>query len=174
METHDMHSEFIDVTIDLIEYLLANINENIVAVGTTSLRTIESLYWMGSKISQHYLVHQEDLRIEAISVQQWDPYPILSSGITAKTSLACLLQWMKRNKLDRIISKTQIIIAPGYEFKIVQGLITNFHQPQSTLLLLVAALIGDDWKKVYQHALNNNFRFLSYGDGCLLWKKNLH
>lgn len=164
---HEMHAEFFDVSISFIENLITNIDKTIVAVGTTSARTIESLYWMGMK-----LVGSKKLNLEDISVQQWDPYNSIIASISAKESLQILLQWMKENNLKNLISKTQIIIMPGYEFKIIQGLITNFHQPQSTLLLLVAALVGDDWKKIYQYALNNNFRFLSYGDGSLLWKKN--
>ena len=170
MHEHEMHAEFIDVSIELIENLLLNINNTIVAVGTTSLRTIESLYWMGVKIVASRKSGAES--VTDISVHQWDPYNADTASISAKKSLQTLLQWMKENNTTRLITKTQIIIAPGYDFKIAKGLITNFHQPQSTLLLLVAALIGDDWKNVYQYALNNNFRFLSYGDGCLLWKKN--
>ena len=93
-----------------------------------------------------------------------------SKNIPIKNALISLLEWMERNKMEKFVTKTQILIAPGYEFKIAKGLITNFHQPQSTLLLLVAALIGDNWKKVYDHALHHDFRFLSYGDGSLLWK----
>lgn len=172
MQEHEMHAEFIDVQIELIEHLLQHINNNIVAVGTTSLRTIESLYWIGAKISQKLKVKNENLNIEDFSVHQWDPYNADVTSISARKSLQILLLWMKQNNMNRLITKTQIIITPGYEFKIVKGLVTNFHQPQSTLLLLVAALVGSDWKKVYHHALKNNFRFLSYGDGCLLWKKD--
>ncbi len=170
---HEMHAEFFEVSISFIENLIANIDTTIVAVGTTSARTIESLYWMGIKLvmSQESRAGNEGFSIEDISVQQWDPYNAATASISAKESLQILLQWMKENNLKKLISKTQIIIVPGYEFKIIKGLITNFHQPQSTLLLLVAALVGDDWKKIYQHALYNNFRFLSYGDGSLLWKK---
>lgn len=171
---HEMHGEFFDVSISFIKNLIENIDKIILAVGTTSARTIESLYWMGMKIveSQEPGAGSEKLTIEEISVRQWYPYKAAPVSISAKESLQILLQWMKDNNADRLIAKTQIIIVPGYEFKIIKGLITNFHQPQSTLLLLVAALVGDDWKKIYQHALNNNFRFLSYGDGSLLWKKN--
>ncbi len=170
---HEMHAEFIDVTYSFIENLIANIDKTIVAVGTTSLRTLESLYWMGVKIvkSRESGVGSNP-DIEDISVYQWDPYNLSTESISAKVSLESLLEWMNQNKLERLITKTQIIIVPDYEFKIIKGLISNFHQPQSTLLLLVAALVGDDWKKIYQYALENNFRFLSYGDGSLLWKKN--
>ena len=102
-------------------------------------------------------------------VSQWEAYERNDKDITAEASLSALLDWMKSNKLERLVTKTQILIAPGYQFRIINGLITNFHQPQSTLLLLVAALIGEDWRKVYDYALKNEFRFLSYGDGSLLW-----
>jgi len=173
VQEHEMHAEFIEVSYSFIRYLQENIDKTIVAVGTTSLRTIESLYWMGYKI---FASRESEVGnnpgMEAISVQQWNPYNVDSSIISAKEALENLLQWMKQNNLERIITKTQILIVPGYDFKIIKGLITNFHQPQSTLLLLVAALVGDDWRKVYQYALDNNFRFLSYGDGSLLWNKS--
>lgn len=165
---HEMHAEFIDVSFLFIQNLIANIDKTIVAVGTTSLRTIESLYWMGVKLNKKLEVKNTD---NNISVKQWDAYNLDAVGISAKESLQILLHWMEENKLERLIAKTQIMIVPGYEFKIIDGLITNFHQPQSTLLLLVAALVGEDWKKIYRHALDNDFRFLSYGDGNLLWKK---
>ena len=168
MKDHEMHAEFIDVHESLIEQLLNSLDKTIVAVGTTSLRTIESLFWMGIKLSKKLEVGSTMISIEDISVKQWDPYE-LNSTITAKESLQFFLQWMKDTNTKRILSKTQIIIAPGYALKIAKGLITNFHQPQSTLLLLVAAIIGNDWKKVYNYALKNNFRFLSYGDGSLIW-----
>jgi len=173
IQEHEMHAEFLDVTYSFTENLIENIDKTIVAVGTTSLRTLESLYWMGVKLirSQESGLGS-NIEIESISVHQWDPYNIDVTGISTSASLNALLEWMKQNKLKRMITKTQIIIVPGYEFKIIKGLISNFHQPQSTLLLLVAALVGDDWKKIYQYALQNDFRFLSYGDGSLLWKKN--
>lgn len=170
MQEHDMHAEFIDVKAELIQYLLNNLNQTIVAVGTTSLRTIESLYWLGAKIGHELKTNGKFYLLKDISILQWDPYEESLKDISVEESLHILLQWMKENNMDRLVTKTQIIIAPGYEFKIIKGLITNFHQPQSTLLLIVAALIKNDWKKVYNHALTNNFRFLSYGDGCLFWK----
>lgn len=100
-------------------------------------------------------------------VDQWDPYE-MEGNITKDEALSSLLNWMKKRKMKRLITRTRLLIAPGYEFRIVKGLITNFHQPASTLLLLVSALIGDDWRRVYSYALENGFRFLSYGDGCLL------
>ena len=92
-------------------------------------------------------------------------------NLPAKAALQSLLEWMEKNKMERLVTKTSIIIAPGYNPRIAKALITNFHQPRSTLLLLIAALIGDDWRKIYEHALKNDYRFLSYGDGCLLWVK---
>lgn len=166
MEGHEMHAEFIDVELKFIEDLISNIDKPVLCVGTTSLRTIESLYWIGNKIRNTNC----EIRNEELIVHQWDPYE-KTTNISKKEVLQSLADWMKRNNLQRLITKTQIIIAPGYELKIAKGLITNFHQPQSTLLLLVAAIVGDDWRKIYGYALKNNFRFLSYGDGSLLWKK---
>jgi S-adenosylmethionine:tRNA ribosyltransferase-isomerase len=170
MQEHEMHAEFIDVSRTTIENIINNLDNNIIAVGTTSLRTIESLYWLGVKKS---IVGSQESEVgsdKSLSLLQWEAYELLNENISSKDSLLALLHWMDKNKLERIVAKTQILIAPGYEFKIVKGLITNFHQPQSTLLLLVAALIGNDWRKVYEYAMQNNFRFLSYGDGSLLWK----
>lgn len=164
MQEHEMHTEFIDVRATLIENILKHIDEKVIAVGTTSLRTIESLYWLGVKTILQPTIIAEDLQ-----VYQWDAYDVDAENISAKDALQSLLKWMQQNSLSNLITKTQIIIAPGYDFKVAKALITNFHQPQSTLLLLVAALIGDDWRKVYNYALKNNFRFLSYGDGCLLF-----
>jgi len=164
MQEHDMHAEWIDVSKTTIENILNNLDKNIIAVGTTSLRTIESLYWLGVK--------QSGVRGRVSGeLLQWEPYQLAEKNIPVKNALQSLLDWIDKNKLERLIAKTQILIAPGYPFKIIKGLITNFHQPQSTLLLLVAALIGNGWRKVYDHALQNEFRFLSYGDGCLLWSK---
>lgn len=163
MNEHDMHAEWIDVSHEFIGHLLESLNGNIVAVGTTSLRTLESLYWIGRKAASG------ELRVTCMEITQWEVYDQKGEEVSAKEALAALIEWMKANKLDRLVTKTQILIAPGYQFRIINGLITNFHQPQSTLLLLVAALIGEDWRKVYEYALKNDFRFLSYGDGSLLW-----
>jgi S-adenosylmethionine:tRNA ribosyltransferase-isomerase len=134
------------------------------AVGTTSARTLESLHWMGVKT-----ILYPSITADQLSLTQWEVYDRLQQyHYTPAEALQGLLQWMDKRNLQRLLSKTQILIAPGYSFKIIRGLITNFHQPQSTLLLLVAALMGNNWKKMYQHALDNNFRFLSYGDGCLI------
>jgi S-adenosylmethionine:tRNA ribosyltransferase-isomerase len=167
---HEMHAEWIDVHQQVIEKIIGSLNENIIAVGTTSLRTLESLYWLGVKC-----IHQSSPAVNSIDNQlllsQWEVYDLADMNIPVADSLKALLQWMKNNNMDRMMAKTQILIAPGYKFKIVKGLVTNFHQPQSTLLLLIAALIGSSWKRVYNYALENDFRFLSYGDGSLLWYK---
>ncbi|MDB5223236.1 MAG: S-adenosylmethionine:tRNA ribosyltransferase-isomerase [Chitinophagaceae bacterium] len=163
MQQHEMHAEWFDVSVSTIENILNNLKENIVAVGTTSLRTIESLYWMGVK---SYL--NKDCTINELEIKQWDVYeePLSKQSIHATIALTSLISWMKKNDLQRLFTKTQILIAPGYRFKIANALVTNFHQPQSTLLLLVAA-ITNDWRKIYEYALKNDLRFLSYGDGCL-------
>jgi S-adenosylmethionine:tRNA ribosyltransferase-isomerase len=162
MAEHEMHAEYIDVTKETIENIKNNIG-NIAAVGTTSLRTIESLYWIGVKV-------YENKNIDNISIQQWEVYESLANTtLTATDSLASLLLWMQEKNKTSIFTQTQIIIAPGYTFRIANMLVTNFHQPRSTLLLLVAAAIGTDWKKMYAHALQNEFRFLSYGDGNLIF-----
>ncbi len=164
MEGHDMHEELIDVSEALIRKIAAHPSQ-VFCVGTTSLRTVESLYWMGVKCLANASVTYSDL-----SIRQWEVYESLSGSESSPApALNALLKWMQDNDMDRLVIKTQILIAPGYPFKLVQGLITNFHQPRSTLLLLVAACIGDDWREVYRYALDNGFRFLSYGDGSLLF-----
>ncbi|MEO8712031.1 MAG: S-adenosylmethionine:tRNA ribosyltransferase-isomerase [Parafilimonas sp.] len=170
IEAHEMHAEFFEVNIDLIKKIIQNIHQSIIAVGTTTLRTLESLYWMGVKLREASNLNREKkIFIDDISVQQWDAYTLNANEISVEEALNALLFWMKENNLTKLIAKTQILITPPYKLRIANALITNFHQPKSTLLLLVAAVIGDDWKKVYDHALQNNFRFLSYGDGCLFY-----
>ena len=164
MATHEMHAEFISVDRTVIENILLHLDENIIATGTTSLRTLESLYWLGVKLA----VNKEPYP-GLLTLDQWEVYEMDIQDMPAKKAMMTLLDWMKKNNTQELLAKTQIIIAPGYSFRIIKGLVTNFHQPQSTLLLLVAALIGDDWRKVYNYALKNQFRFLSYGDGSLLW-----
>ncbi|HEX6848093.1 MAG TPA: S-adenosylmethionine:tRNA ribosyltransferase-isomerase [Chitinophagaceae bacterium] len=170
MKDHEMHAEHFTVSRSLIQNLIDHPDKKIVAVGTTSLRTLESLYWMGAKSSMVNACLPE--RQDQWSISQWEGYEKHEKNISAKQALSNLIKWMDENGLDNLSAKTQIIIAPGYQFKIVNGLITNFHQPQSTLLLLVAAFIGENWRRVYKYALENNFRFLSYGDGSLLWRNS--
>ena len=162
MEGHEMHEEYFLVKKSIIINLINHADKNIIAVGTTSLRTIESLYWLGVKLSL-------DSGLNTIELTQWEVYELDKHKISIIDSLQFLLSWMEKNKMDQLAAKTQIIIAPGYIFRIVNGLITNFHQPQSTLLLLVAAIAGNNWQIIYNYALENDFRFLSYGDGSLLW-----
>ncbi len=163
---HEMHSEFIDVSADTIETIANHIAKPIVAIGTTSLRTIETLYWMGVKA--HHLANDNLTRIEDLAIHQWDVYE-METSLPGSVALQSLLEWMSVNNMKRLITKTQILIAPGYQLKMASGIITNFHQPNSTLLLLIAAIVGDDWKRIYQYALDHEYRFLSYGDGSLLW-----
>jgi len=162
MQDHVMHSEYINIHIDTIKKILKK--PIITAVGTTSLRTLETLYWMGVKTVL-------DPGIKNLSLSQWDVYetPLPDANIEPKDALSALAVWMKKNKLENLFSQTQLLIVPGYKFRIANILITNFHQPQSTLLLLVAAAIGSNWKKMYEYALENNFRFLSYGDVNLVF-----
>lgn len=163
MEEHDMHAEWIDVSAETITQLIAHLDKGIVSVGTTSMRTLESLYWIGAKL--HLGI---DIDFSQIAVSQWEPYE-LTEQPSAEVALTAILNYLKEKRQDRLLTRTQILIAPPYQPKLIKGLVTNFHQPQSTLLLLVGAMIGDDWKRLYQHAMDNDFRFLSYGDGCLLW-----
>lgn len=154
---HDMHTEHIAVRRETIERLLAH-GGNAIAVGTTSVRTLESLYYMGVKAADG---HTE------LHVPQWMPYEY-SGNMSTTQALEALLEYMDRQQLDVLHSSTQIIIAPGYDYHIVQMMVTNFHQPQSTLLLLVSAFVQGDWRIIYDYALAHDFRFLSYGDSSLL------
>jgi len=161
---HPMHTEYIAVHRHTIEQLLAH-NGEAIAVGTTSVRTLESLYYMGLKVLANPSITEEKLH-----VNQWEPYEVESSKLKVQSSksLQALLDWMIKHELTVLHSSTQIIIAPGYNYHIVKMLITNFHQPQSTLLLLVSAFVHGDWHKIYDYALAHDFRFLSYGDSSLL------
>ena len=160
---HEMHSEHISVTRDTILRLIAHEGKAI-AVGTTSVRTLESLYYVGCK-----LLRQADLTEEQLDVAQWEPYEEESEAMpSAKEALQVIVDWLDRHQLTTLHTATRIIIVPGYRYHIVQMLITNFHQPQSTLLLLVSAFLRGDWRRVYDYALSHDFRFLSYGDSSLL------
>ncbi|MGE0772774.1 MAG: S-adenosylmethionine:tRNA ribosyltransferase-isomerase [Cyclobacteriaceae bacterium] len=157
---HEMHAEQLLITRDHITDLLAA-NQKVIAVGTTSMRILESMYWYGVRLIEG--------KAEELQIDQRDPYRDRSGLLPAKSdALGAILQMMDRKNLDAISGNTAIYILPGYKFQIVEGLITNFHQPGSTLMLLVAALVGPDWKKIYQAALDNDYRFLSYGDSSLL------
>ena len=161
---HEMHTEYIAVRRHTIERLIAH-EGCAIAVGTTSVRTLESLYYMGLKVIQN-----PDIKEEELHVSQWEPYDdgCKMDDVRSVDALQALLDWMVRHELTVLHSSTQIIIAPGYDYHIVKMLITNFHQPQSTLLLLVSAFVKGDWHKIYDYALSHDFRFLSYGDSSLL------
>ena len=164
IEGHEMHTEYISVRRDTIRKLIAH-DASAIAVGTTSVRTLESLYYMGLKV-----IRNPDLTEDQLHVSQWEPYDLMNNEkrIVNKEALQALLDWMEKHDLEVLHSSTQIIIAPGYDYKIVKMLVTNFHQPQSTLLLLVSAFVKGDWHKIYDYALAHDFRFLSYGDSSLL------
>jgi len=164
IEGHEMHREYITVHRKTIENIIAH-GGKVTAVGTTSVRTLESLYYIGCTLLRHPEIDDEN----QLSISnQWTPYLGDEAEVDSITALKAILDWMTRHETNILNTSTKIIIAPGYKFHVVEKLITNFHQPQSTLLLLIAALIGEDWRKVYDYALNNDFRFLSYGDSSLL------
>lgn len=158
---HDMHYELIQANVDFIRSLAAE-NRTVIPVGTTSMRTLESLYYLGVKVLNHPEIALKDLQ-----VSQWDPYQTTIKPAKDE-ALNALANYLESQGANKVMTKTQLMIAPGYTFNVCNGLITNFHQPKSTLMLLVAALIGDDWGAVYRYALDHDFRFLSYGDGSLL------
>lgn len=156
---HEMHVEKVQVSFDNISHILAHPDRRLIAVGTTSVRTLESLYWFGVQLHAN-----PDL--DAMHVDQWEPYQS-DTRLTGHEALAHVLEWMQRRDIDHLDGDTRLMIAPGYTYRVVQGLVTNFHQPKSTLLLLVSAMIGDRWRECYRFALDHSFRFLSYGDSCL-------
>ena len=158
---HEMHTEYISVSKQTIEKLIAHQGKAI-AVGTTSVRTLESLYYIGVTISRQPDANEADLH-----VKQWQPYET-NPSLSPVEALQAILDYMNRHGLETLHTSTQIIIAPGYEYKIVKRMVTNFHQPQSTLLLLVSAFVKGDWRRIYDYALSHDFRFLSYGDSSLL------
>ena len=165
---HVMHTEIIAVPRATIEHILTHLG-HIVAVGTTSMRTLESLYWMGIQLRNHEITKSQDYEIH---VSQFEPYESTTNEqrLTTKDALQTLLDWMDKTNQDVLHAETQIMIKPGYKFHIVDQLITNFHQPQSTLLLLVSAFVGGDWRTIDDYALSHDFRFLSYGDSSILTK----
>jgi S-adenosylmethionine:tRNA ribosyltransferase-isomerase len=161
---HDMHSEHFYLSRQFLNKLIQTKGKKI-AVGTTSVRTLESLYWLGVQANRNPQIKAEDLH-----VLQWGAYLENDHQVSVHEALWSLLKLLDRFQTDFLSASTQIIIAPGYEFRIVDGMITNFHQPQSTLLLLISAYLGEDWRKIYDHALANDYRFLSYGDSNLYLK----
>ena len=160
---HSMHSELFTVRKAFLENILYNEYDSFIAVGTTTVRTLESLYWLG--------VIDGKLCGDIVMLNQWDVYQYASSGrISFKDSVRNILKYMEKQGIDILTGATSLMIVPEYEFKVTDILITNFHMPGSSLLLLVAAFIGEDWKKVYKYAIENRFRFLSYGDSSLLFR----
>jgi len=191
---HEMHAEVFEITTATLIHLIEIANQKelnpihytpVIAVGTTTLRTIESLYWLGVKLINNKGLQEH----KYLHLMQWDAYVSNprsenesnsgssnntnddttidnNSSITVKEALSTLLSWMQSHQMKQLITSTQLMIVPGYSFKIANGLVTNFHQPKSTLLLIIAAITGDKWKSIYQHAIDKQYRFLSYGDGC--------
>jgi len=162
---HHMHFEQVIVPVKLLKEILKYNNRHITLVGTTTVRTLESVYWQGVKwLSQ-------PAETPVMHIQQWDPYLNLSEKpVETEQSLQCVIDTLERSGLTELRGETALMIAPGYSYHIPDAIITNFHQPRSTLLLLVAAFIGNSWKTAYKYALSNHFRFLSYGDSCLFFK----
>jgi len=175
IDQHVMHAEFIDVENTTIQHLIKIYSEAtpqcVIAVGTTSLRTLESLYWLG--VQQYQLQKNGSTQQQTmLNLSQWEAYELDAHNISVPMALNALLLYLKNIQSAHLFAKTQLMVTPGYSFKICKALVTNFHQPKSTLLLIIAAITGESWKKMYDYALNNEFRFLSYGDGSLLWIKN--
>ena len=164
IEGHEMHTEYISVSRNTLEKLIAH-EGKAVAVGTTSVRTLESLYHIGVT-----LLNNPDATEEELHVKQWQPYESAPemTAVSPVDALQAIVAYLNRHNMETLHTSTQIIIAPGYEYKIVKAIVTNFHQPQSTLLLLVSAFLRGDWRKIYDYALAHDFRFLSYGDSSLL------
>lgn len=157
---HEMHVEKIVVSLTSLKHLQKKLADPIIPVGTTSMRTLESLFWMAVRLQQGD---------SSFSVTQWDPYDlVVPEHFSSKKALDILIQYLEDHQLAELTGQTQLMIAPGYRFRFANGLITNFHQPKSTLLLLVSALIGENWKSAYDFALEHDYRFLSYGDSCLM------
>jgi S-adenosylmethionine:tRNA ribosyltransferase-isomerase len=165
MAEHTMHSEQVRVPLSVLEALAAQPGRGpVVPVGTTALRTLESIYWHG------VMLMQGRAGVE-LAVGQWEPYDHAVDALpTAEQALAAVIEQVRNSGSGRLVGSTSLLIAPGYRFRFADGLVTNFHQPQSTLLLLVAAFVGPDWRRIYDHALTAGYRFLSYGDGSLLWR----
>ena len=159
---HEMHVEPVHITTDNLRHIIAHQGKPLIAVGTTTVRTLESLYWFGVQL-------QASPQLDRMHINQWNPY-ILDTSLPYTDAYANILRWMENQNTDYLDGETQLMIAPGYRYRIINGLVTNFHQPQSTLLLLVSALIGEQWKACYRYALDHEFRFLSYGDSCLFLK----
>lgn len=161
LEDHSMHGEWMHVQRAALQRLLDHQGRR-VAVGTTVLRTLETIYWLGVRVCK-----QPNASLDKLT--QWEPYEV-NQQVSVTASLQALIDRMDSDAVDSIWTKSELLIAPGYQIRMADGLITNFHQPRSTLLLLVSAFVGEDWRKIYRYALENEFRFLSYGDSSLLWR----
>jgi S-adenosylmethionine:tRNA ribosyltransferase-isomerase len=166
MQGHNMHAEWMEAGLQTLNALLGAEEKKIIAVGTTSLRTLESLYWMGAKA-----LLNPGASLTELEIGQWEPYELPVKAPGRRESLEALKHWMEARDLQTIICRTRILIAPPYGLKMAAGIITNFHQPGSTLLLLISAIVGPEWKNIYNYALRHGFRFLSYGDSSLLFKR---
>ena len=160
--SHDMHAEEFFPNIDLLERLLDHHGKPVISVGTTSMRALESIFWLGTKL-------YNGIPMDGLKVEQWDPYQDYQLP-SAETAINLVIKYLQDHQSSTKRASTSLIIAPGYVHRICQGLITNFHQPRSTLLLLVASMVGEEWKSIYRYALDHDFRFLSYGDGSLILK----
>ena len=160
---HQMHSEEIVISEKVLHHLLSHVN-HMVAVGTTSVRTLESIYWLGVKLLQGYVPPEKHP-----SIGQWESYH-LAQNVSQSAAISSVIEYLGIIRRDQLQISTQLMIIPGYRFRMIEGMITNFHQPKSTLLLLIAAFVGEAWKDIYGYALDNGFRFLSYGDCSLLLK----
>ena len=165
LSEHVMHEETVSISKKSLEGILDHLinKKSIIAVGTTSARTLESIYWHGVQLINKKAKNE-------MNISQWTPYEDLENEISSIKSIEAIIENLEQNRLEELHGSTQIIIAPGYQFKIVDILITNFHQPENTLILLIAAFVGDQWKTIYDYALNNDFRFLSFGDSSLLFR----
>jgi S-adenosylmethionine:tRNA ribosyltransferase-isomerase len=161
LENHAMHGEWIHIQRSLLSKLLQHQGKRVV-VGTTTLRTLESIYWLGNRLCQN-----QHASLDLLT--QWEPYET-PDPVSVPAAIEALMKKMDNNGIDSLWSRTELLIAPGYQIRMADGIITNFHQPRSTLLLLISAFIGEDWRRVYSYAMENDFRFLSYGDSSLLWR----
>jgi S-adenosylmethionine:tRNA ribosyltransferase-isomerase len=168
LDQHDMHEEVIDISIETLKQIkhALEMNYPVVAVGTTSMRTLESIYWHGVQLIQ-------GKNIVDVHISQWYAYENAETTISTVDSIEAIIHSLTRNSNTSLKGITKILLAPGYQFRITKAIITNFHQPENTLILLIAAFVGKDWRKIYNHALENNYRFLSYGDSSILFAKDL-
>jgi len=160
IDEHLMHTERFNVNVSVVREVLENPDSHIISVGTTSLRTMESIYWFGVQ-----LITKKN-KPDKVFIEQWEPYNKREPNISLSDSYKAVLDFCNRNQLKSVSGQTKLMIIPAYQFRVINGLITNFHLPQSTLLLLIAAFVGKNWKKIYDYALQHDFRFLSYGDCC--------